>query len=147
MNKIILLFFSILFFIGCASKVTFTDVSASLHPMNSEEKELIQRFEEYWHARVNGQYNQSYKLELPYQQYTVDFDKYRKTLGLYRNSKVLLLEIKYPQKNVAIITRKMEGKNGSWIKKDKWIYVDGSWYHKYYQTIFPPLDEKEAQFQ
>jgi len=147
MNKITLLFLSIFFLAGCSHKVIFTDVHTSLHPQSNKEKGLVQRFEEYWHARVNGQYNKSYIYELPYQQFIIDFDRYKKTLGLYKNSKVSLVKVQYPQKNVAIITRKMEGKNGSWIKKDKWIYVDGNWYHKYYQTLFPPLDEKEAQFQ
>ncbi len=147
MNKHIFSPFIILFIIGCSHKVTFTDVQSSLHPQSSKEKELIRRFKEYWHARVNGQYNISYNYELPYQQYTINFDKYRKTLGLYRNSKISLLKLEYPQKNIAIIIRKMDGKKNSWIKKDKWIYLDGKWYHKYYQTLFPPLNEKEAQFQ
>lgn len=147
-NKILSFLILLLFIVGCSNKTEFLKIHSSFSNKDSnKEKELVKRFQKYWYARVHGKYQQSYRYELPYQQYIVNFAKYRKTLGLYKNTKASLIKIYYPQKDVAIITRKMGSKKNFWIKKDKWIYVNGKWYHKYYQTIFPPLNEKEAEFQ
>lgn len=154
-NKILSFLILLLFIIGCSEigcsekteKTEFLKIHSSFNEDRNKEKELVKRFQEYWYARVHGKYQQSYQYELPYQQYIVNFAKYRKTLGLYKNTKVSLIKIYYPQKDIAIITRKMGSKKNFWIKKDKWIYLNGKWYHKYYQAIFPPLNEKEAEFQ
>lgn len=149
MKKLVLFFMVFFLFSGCLTKQPSTpNVTMEYKGIkNKKTKKLIDSFREYWQMRVEGNYKKSYQFELPYQRYIIDYEKYRKMLGLYAKNKVILVDIVYPHKDIAIVTRKMQGRKKVQLKKDKWIYVNGKWYHKFFQTIFPPLNEQEAEYQ
>ena len=141
---------SILFFLiaigfwGCSSKL-----QPSKKVLNFEEKRhgLITTFNRYWKLRTQGKYKQAWKFELPYYRFVTHFSEYKSLVGTYYKTDVHLQSIKFIHPNVAIVTRKIRAKNGTYYKKDKWIYVDRRWYHKFYQSIFPPSNKEEAEFQ
>jgi len=138
-------FFAILMFFGCESRVEeYKDVNvSSFVPSSPKEELLVKRFARYWHDRVNGDYNSSYELELPSQRFVVPLESYKNVLGLYKKWQVDFLGVSYPHPDIAIVKRKMKMKNKSWTRLDKWIFVDGNWYHKFYQTALPPIGEEE----
>jgi len=123
---------------------------ANLHtPITNQDKQklLEKRFQGYWDARATN-LKEAYQYELPYQRYINDFSLYKKlVVKTKKGTKAQIVKIEYPHLNIAIIQRRMIfGKKQS-LRKDKWIYVDGQWYHRYYQSVLPPSNMEEAQFQ
>jgi len=146
MIKYVFIIFALLAFFGCESKVEkyeYKDVNISLTPSSKKEALLVQRFAQYWHKRLNGDYNSSYDFELPSQRYLVSLKEYKNVLGLYKGSKADLVHISYPHPDIAIVTRKMRIKNKAFTRLDKWLFIDDNWYHKFYQTALPPIGEEE----
>lgn len=134
------LILSSIFIGGCANKQP---------PIAHQDKQrlLQKRFQEYWHAR-SIDLHKAYEYELPYQRYIGDFSLYKKlVVKTKKGTKAQIVKIEYPHPNIAIIQRQMIfGKKQS-LRKDKWIYVNGQWYHRYYQSVLPPSNTEEAQFQ
>jgi len=145
-----IIFLLILLSVSCSKKEReyniYEDINITVTPSSKKERLLLREFSEYWHARINGDYNRSYLYELPSQTFIIPYEKYKDMLGIYRSNRVRLTEIYYPHEDIAIVTREMVGKRKTLKRLDKWIYIDGKWYHKFYQTIFPPIGE-ETKFQ
>jgi len=158
-NSIIIYIITIILFLGCSAKnkhlkskhLKITDVYVKQYIFKNDnlQQKLIQRFKEYWHYRQKGDYNKSYMFELPYQRYLMPFPKYKAlAAGSYVGKKTVLEKINLDKKNSqAILQRKVYFNNLYRIKKDKWLYINGQWYHKFYQSILPPKTEEEAEFQ
>jgi len=137
---------------GCSIRIpTVSDViynKKNVIAKKRKERLLIKRFVEYWHYRQNGDFKNSWKYELPYQKYVISYKKYKALISNTPAKKTVLEKIIYLEPNLAIIIRKIyKNKNSSFMRKDKWIYVKDNWYHKFYQTIFPPETKEEAEFQ
>jgi hypothetical protein len=150
MIKYLLLILQIFFLLGCSSKIpNYSDVilPKDLNISDAKEKLLVKRFSEYWHLRSNGALEDSYKYELPHQRYLNTLEEYKRMTRGYRGVKTKLVKIDYIDENQSIITRKVIQSNKEMIRKDKWFYILDNWYHKFYQTIFPPSNQEEAQFQ
>ena len=129
----------------------FEDVNLSqdLNLSTPKHRALANRFLHYWHARQHNEINTTYSFELPYQRYVTPYHIYRRRLGgLYSGARTQLHSISFPHEDVAIIVRRVYRPNGSFYdRKDKWIFTNGQWYHKYYQTVFPPKGKEEMEFQ
>ena len=144
--------FAVLFWIfgGCSMRTipTYSDVTYhQIKISDSKTKRLVERFVEYWHARTQGDMKKAWKFELPYQKFLSSFKKYKAEVGGYKGAKIELVGIRYEVPNIAIVTRKVRIGKNVMLKKDKWLYIKDTWYHKYYQTIFPPETMEEAEFQ
>jgi len=138
----------LLFFLGCSSKLpVYKETSVERTAISSaKEKKLARAFLEYWRARIQRDYKTSYQYELPYQKYIFRYPDYLKKIGnIYSRSKIKLSKITYIAPDIAIVDREVKMGNKVFHKKDKWIYIDGAWYHKFYQTILPSLEEAEYQ--
>lgn len=118
------------------------------HQSNQEKQKLLEkRFQDYWNARATD-LKEAYQYELPYQRYLNDFSSYKKlVVKIKKGTKAKILKVEYPHPNVAVIDRQMNFGKKHVLRKDKWIYVDGQWYHRYYQSVLPPSNVEEAQFQ
>lgn len=140
--------FLTIFFSACSVKLpTYKEVKVeNVNFDSAKDKKLAKAFLEYWKARVRGEYTTSYKYELPYQRYIFDYKTYRKQIGsIYPGATVVLTKIEYKAPNVAVVSREVKLGKKVYKKKDKWIYVDGEWYHKFYQNIMPSLKDAEYQ--
>ena len=136
----IILFFS---FTGCTPKIPqYSNVQTSLDikKLSTKEKLLLKRFSEYWHYRLNRDFNKTFPYELPYQRYVTDFSWYKDNLVYsYGRGKVVLNKIEYQDVNHTIITKEYFGQKGTHTKDtEEWFYVIDNWYHKFYQHIMPP---------
>ena len=158
-SRHILYLATLFFFLGCSVKhellqsthIQIKDVYVERHISQNEPlyRKLIQRFKEYWHYRQKGDYKKSYEYELPYQRYLMPFIKYKPlAAGSYVGNKTILKDMYLDKKNgIAILQRRVYFDNSYKDKKDKWIFVNGQWYHKFYQSILPLKTEEEAEFQ
>ncbi|SMC10165.1 hypothetical protein [Nitratiruptor tergarcus] len=150
MRYVTFLLFTALFW-GCATKIPSYQnikINKAYFQGSSKEKKLVSAFANYWQARIKGDYKTSFSYELPYQQYIKDFNKYKELIGgIYKGTTITLKNIKYSHPNIAIVTRVVKIGKNLYPRKDKWIYIDGKWYHKFYQTILPPRNPEDADFQ
>ena len=140
--------FILFFFYGCTIQHSIHFEDVSIQATQVTKRKLVDAFSKYWHYRINGQLKQSYRYELPYQRYTTDFKEYKALIVPYgKNTKIVLRKIETTTPNTAIITREVRTGKNVFYGKDKWILVNGRWYHKFFQNVFPPQTEEEAKFQ
>ena len=139
----------VLFFSGCNHQPSFSNIILPTYDnISNKERRLFKRFSEYWHYRLIKDFDRTYSYELPYQRYLIDKSTYKGLLDGYgEDTKVQLLKITFLSPDVAIIQRKIITKANTLTGKDKWIYVNGEWYHKFFQNILPPKNKEEAEFQ
>ena len=146
------IFLSIMLFIaGCSVKTPKPTKNIS-YEQNYKKREyllLLERFIQYWQNRVDGKIEDAWKYELPYQKYVTGFKQYKSLIGSYKGYHIQLIEIKQVAPNVVIVTRKVykTDPNNATTKYDKWIKIDNTWYHKFYQNVFPPKSIEEFAFQ
>ncbi len=132
MLKIIILF-SFLFFSGCAYKSTKITQNLSVKIENANLKNTVYSF---WNYRLNNDFENMYKLEIPYFRYLYDFELYK---SYYKNhlfeptDKVIIKSLVNSKDNSNIIMSFIEvvDKNNNVKLKwnDSWADVDGSFYH------------------
>ncbi len=134
----------LMIFIGCAnSPPSYKEIEIKYKPANERERELIDSFAHYWHLRIKGDMKRAFSYELPYQKYVDGWTGYEeKVKPLNKNLKIELKDINFTSSNVGIVTKIVKIKNRRLLQKDRWIYIDDRWYHKYHQNILPFYDEK-----
>jgi hypothetical protein len=104
-------------------------------------EELKRRFSEYWEAASLNDFNTTYEYELPYLNFLKSLDWYIDfKQGSKKHYKVLTLDVKteFGDSDIAIITMKVELNNFTRKIADKWVLVNGIWYHYYSQSLLPP---------
>lgn len=116
--------------------------------ISSTPQKLLTRVAEYWHYRLYNDYEHAYEYELPYQRYLVPLKAYRGLIDGYgKNAKIEIISIKFPNPYTAIVQRRIKTSKAILFSKDKWVNVDGEWYHKFFQNILPPKNKEEQEFQ
>ena len=142
--KTVLITMILLFFIsGCNERLQtrkYASIDENLIVLNKEEIALANRFIEYWDYRSQHQFDKSYHYEFPYYCFITPISKYigeSKTNNKAFNNIILSINYENLDQTIAWIERKYIKNNFSSIKKDKWIYVNGSWFHQYTSSAFP----------
>lgn len=134
----------ILLFTGCALKPLnspYAKVDQNLTFDNSKTALLGEAFVEYWHYRSSRLYNKSYAFELPYYRYLHSLEEYTQ----YNNAAnadfmITMNKIELIQDNIAKITYLYQKNDYTQTLQDKWIFVDGRWYHKFMLSFTPPSE-------
>lgn len=122
-------------------------VDSNISFTSPKYRQLVQRFKEYWHYRMTGDYKKAFRYELPYQQYTISLQRYKLLSGGgYLADKIFLKEI-INKDGCARVSRIVVLNDHNISKKGKWCYIKDNWYHKFYQSILPPKSIEEAEFQ
>ena len=129
--------------VGCEKKQEkFNDVflDANLTLKNDKEQKLAQTFQEYWHYRSVHELKKSYGYELPAYRYINDFDRYKSQASEYNHDfNTTLVGIAYPygRDDVAEVARRYAKDSFTGKYTDKWVYVNGAWYHEFNYSPFP----------
>ncbi len=109
------------------------------------KKALKNRVETYWKARAKKDFETSYKFELPYLNYIHSEDWYEIFFqNASKFSKIELKKIKSCNKSICIIgllLRYRFNPDNFIFLYDKWIKVDGIWYHKYDDNPLPNFNQ------
>jgi len=108
---------------GCSVK-SYNFIIQNKKATKKMDRKLFYRFAEYWDAIRKKNFERSYKMELPYIQYVYDISYYKKALQNIQVKKIEVYKVEYKDP-VYIITIKL---GNSW-QKDKWIEIDGEYYH------------------
>jgi hypothetical protein len=121
-NKKKLLLFALL--------VSFTSLYAKQFIYKTEIPSTLKKsFEKYWEFRFKKQFSKSIKFELPYQIFQ-NSDKWYYNLFKSVNvpEKIQINKIKC-KKNICYLYELRYYKGKPSFYKEKWLKIDGSWYH------------------
>jgi len=100
---------------------------------------LKNRFETYWLYRANRKFNLCYSYEMPYLRYLYSKNWYLNYFFYSRKIKrIKVLKINCKNKNICYISMLLYyGSKNPVFFKDKWVKVDGVWYHRFYDRVLP----------
>ncbi len=107
----------------------------------SQEEKLRTRVEKYWSLRINGQLAEAYKYEYPLFRKKVDLNDYISSRNnpLARYRKAQIVGLSFPEKDMAEVEMAFEIEVSfshakkplvtTVKRKEKWIKIEGTWYH------------------
>jgi len=138
----------ILWFTGCEKKEStkqyqyaFIDNNLTIENDIKDLKLLKRNFRDYWEASSRGDLNTSYMLELPYLNFIKPLEWYRDfKQDDKRHYKATMLQLKSEtdDNEIALIRTNYKSNVMDINLTEKWIYVNGQWYHYYSQSLLPP---------
>lgn len=134
-----------LFISGCSPFVNyqFTTVDSSLVLKEDKLKHLSKRHQEFWEYFSSKDFEKSYTYELPHLQFLKSLDWYQEfNAPNLKGYKITQLSIEEVEKDKAIVKYRYE-KTGhqSLIIDDRWVFVDGEWYHYFEFSKLPSLTQ------
>ncbi|GEM_PF-1221468 len=138
----------ILFVLGCEKKnpekeyqYAFIDVNLTVENDIKELEVLKNNFRNYWEASSIGDLNASYALELPYLNFLKSLEWYRDFKAddkRHYTATMLRISSENNDSEVAFVRANYTSDVMDINLTDKWIYVNGEWYHYYSQSLLPP---------
>ena len=106
-----------------------------------KNRELVKRFSEYWEATSLKDFETAYNYELPYLNFLKSLDWYLefKTVSK-KNFKTTMLSLTEDKddKDIVHVRLNIKSKKVDANVTEKWININGTWYHNYSQSILPP---------
>lgn len=144
MRLLSIFFFTVsLLFLGCEEKALYTkiDKNATIESGIENFTDLKKRYFKYWDLRSAAEYTQSYAYELPYlnllksQEWYEEFHMYDN-----KNYTTTMLYAKRDKNDgdIVHIRNNFKGKYIDTNVTEKWININGIWYHSYSQSLLPP---------
>ena len=129
MKLLIVLFFSLSFIFA-----TTVEIPHKIHL----EPSLVKNFQKYWEKRGERRFNEIYNKELPYLQYLHSQKWYKNFfVNAPKFKKVLVKKIHSCTQNVCILGILLFKDSSPIYLYDKWIKVNGKWYHRYNDSPLP----------
>ncbi len=148
MKSFVIVVLCTLFIMGCDKKelvtqyqYAFIDGNVTIENDIKDLKLLKNNFRDYWEASSKGDLNSSYSLELPYLNFLKSLAWYRDfKQDDKRHYKATMLHIKAEDDDneVAFVRTNYKSDVMDINLTEKWIYVNGQWYHFYSQSLLPP---------
>ena len=127
------LFYAILIltlFNGCEKKLKYAKTDIELVLKTDNEKQLVKRVLKYWDLMSKKEFDKTYPMELPYQQYLYPLSKYKlinsgNNAGYYMTIQNISIK-----ENNATISLKYKLNNTKLHLTDNWVKIKDIWYHK-----------------
>ncbi len=106
------------------------------------KSKLKERVVQYWENRSKKQFSKTYSYELPYQTYVHSKRWYENFFqNAPRFTKVVIKKIQCDQHvctiGLLLFPEDMSGSYDTVFLYDKWIVIDGVWYHKFNDVSLP----------
>ncbi len=142
MIKLFVAIFFVLILAGCSKTYKYVQVDTNLS--NGEEhQELFARVRGYWDALSMKDFDETYSYELPYLNFKHNLEWYKQ---FHLNNKekyfIKIKSIKSIDSDGIAYLKLEYDKNGkTFTFLDKWIDINGRWYHKYSDSLVPDIDE------
>lgn len=111
--------------------------------VNNMPEKLIKRVRDFWGARINQEFKESYKIEAPHSRYQVPLEKYL-TINKKAHdtiTKVLVVNNDDKSDHLAVLWVNIfynDEDNAGRVMKDYWVELDGKWFHVY-KSMFPRI--------
>ena len=140
MSKVLLFIILLLLLDGCEKKHVYSSVDANLSIRDNRFKELEDRHLDYWEAMSLADYDESYRFELPYLNFLKTNEWYREfRSGSREKYKIVIkgIESDSEDDNIAFVKTHIILKHTDYTFKDRWLYVNGTWYHSYSPSLLP----------
>ncbi len=148
--KVIFSVLLMIFIIGCSKEnktyqyvITPEDIIDTSNVRDKEQ--FVERFSDYWEATSRNDFDKAYAYELPYLNFLKSVDWYYEfKKASKRKFTVRLLRITPEQDDADILNVRINFKSKQLDTNvtEKWIYINGHWYHSYSQSILPPKPPK-----
>lgn len=129
-----------IYWMGSAIKFSDAFVDKNVTLKDNTEKALAERFMLYQHLRSAHQFEKTYEMELPYYRYLIDYrfyEKESKTTNHDFNSTLTSIRYRPGIKEIAKIDFLYQKNKFKSIEHQRWILVNGAWYHSYSFSPFP----------
>jgi len=142
MRSIVLAFSALLMLSGCgAYKYAF--VSPEFKTQDAKLLSLQEQNLLFWELFSNKEFDKSYELELPHLRFQKSLAWYQEFNESYRKGyKVTLMSIETLDEHRAIVKNFHEYTEGNrLIMEDRWVFVDGKWYHFFEFSKLPSTDK------
>lgn len=156
----ILMFLACVLILSCSTKTFVEDINtnqlakltfSSKIENNSDlwpDEQLPQIFAHYWWLRFQGKTKKMFSLEAPYFQEMVNLEKYHNYVKGAANNELIdvqVIDIKGKSEYLYEVPCRLKFKTPNGIveendKLDRWVKVDGKWYHVLRnKLIFPRI--------
>lgn len=141
-NFFLILLPLLVFFSACSTKnYKYTLIDNNISNVN-EYKELVTRSRNYWEAFSKNDFTTTYEYELPYLNFKHDLQWYKSFHNGSKNKfKIILLKIVKIDDDIVQLSLQYKKRDNKYIFTDKWISVNGEWYHKYSDSLIPDLED------
>jgi len=124
------------FFSGCAHQSSLPIVYSDTYIRVAwPDKELENRFQDYWSDQANSNFDDAYSIEAPYIRELLPFNIYKRIFTTDNSlHKVEVLRIEPVHNKFYHIAIKLfhvndKGSVSSSFHRDMWVYADRSWFH------------------
>jgi hypothetical protein len=133
MNKrfVFLTILALIIFCSCGTKESVKK--------NNDEDVLRERVIAYWNHKIKGEFDESYNYEEPFYRKKISRIRYIQSYGAARgewlNAAIRDLKIEDESAKVAVnlrvklIAAYLKGSDINAVLNEKWVKVDGIWYH------------------
>jgi hypothetical protein len=147
LKYIFLIFIGIsLFILGCESKqknyrYVEIDNNVSIEGNVTDLQQFKRRFSEFWEASAVVDFDTTYQYELPYLNFLKDLPWYLNfQSGAKERYMTTIINVKAdPRHNDIVYVRQNHKSTLLDVNiTEKWIYINGTWYHSYRQSLLPP---------
>ncbi len=142
MSKVLMTALFILTVFGCSKTYKYVQVNQEFSK-KAQYRDLLTQASRYWDALSIKDFDESYEYELPYLNFKHNLEWYKK---FHSNNKekyfINIKSIKSIDLSGVVYIELEYNKNGkTFTFLDKWIDVNGRWYHKYSDSLVPDIDE------
>jgi hypothetical protein len=101
------------------------------------QSDLKSRFIKYWQNRANKYFFKTYDLEMPYLRYLYSKEWYEDYFSLAPRIKKISIKKIDCKDNICYIHMLLKINKNNVYYKDKWVKVDGIWYHRFNDNPLP----------
>lgn len=142
MKYFLVLLTTLFFFSGCVS-YKYASVSPVFKAEDGKAESLKERNLLFWEYFSNKEFDKSYELELPHLRFQKSLIWYQAFYAPNRkNYKITLMDIETIDEHRAIVKNLYEDNAGnSFTMEDRWVFVDGKWYHFFEFSKLPSVDK------
>ncbi len=141
-----LVILSLMFFFAACERHNVSNVTVdsnfSIDTQIENVDDLIDRYKNYWAYFSAKEFEKSFKYELPYLNYIKPLSWYKEfhSANVKKFSvKLLDMQIEEGDSHIVYIRTRFHTKSDETVASDKWVLVDGEWYHFYSQTVLPQV--------
>lgn len=133
--------FVFIFVLGCSQNYNkYVNVDSNI----TIDSDLKKRYLEYWLYKSEHNFEEAYKYELPYLNFVKNLEWYKEFNAESKKhfaTNLLKIDINKKDTDIVYIRSNFKAKYLDSNVTEKWIKVNGTWFHYYSQSLLPELPQ------